>query len=424
MTQAQISCGIDFGTSNSTCAVFNGAEVISVSLEGDNTVIPSAIFFSSEDRSTYFGKAAIQRYVEGEEGRLLRGLKSILGTSLMDERTVVGNKSRSFVDILSIFIGNIKSKADEFAGKSIENVVMGRPVHFHDNNPSADDKSEAVLRGIAEKIGFKNIHFQYEPIAAAYSHEQALDEEKIALVVDLGGGTSDFTVIRLSPERKTRADRKDDILATSGVRIGGTNFDKSLSMGSFMPYLGLGSVYHSEFDKGKILEVSSKVYDDLSDWPFIHQAQGVKAIAQTNELLRTAAEPEKLSRLLAVQEKHQGHAFLQAVEQAKIKLTDVENYKADLSALGLNFGVETSQEDFVAFIQAMVERIEQSMDGCIAKAGCTNDDIGLVILTGGSSEIPVINEMVGLKFPNAKLSKDDKFGSVGRGLAYNAAQLF
>ena len=122
---------------------------------------------------------------------------------------------------------------------------MGRPVHFRDNDPSGDAQAQAELEKIARSVGFKHVAFQYEPIAAAFAHEQNLSSEKLAFVVDIGGGTSDFTVIRLSPTRKLKLDRSDDVLANTGVRIGGNDFDKDLSLKSFMPCFGLGSEYRS-----------------------------------------------------------------------------------------------------------------------------------------------------------------------------------
>lgn len=191
-----------------------------------------------------------------------------------------------------------------------------------------------------------------------------------------------------------------------------------------MPYLGFGSEYHSDFDKDKYMNIPPRVYHELSDWPLIHQAQSRKAIMETKALLRTASDPQKLQRLLGIQEDQLGHAFLQAIEHTKIQLTGVDRWVSDLSVLGLDFNVKTTREEFLQSINSQVEKIKQSMNECVSISGCQPSDISLVILTGGSSEIPVINEMVNNTFPNAKISKGDKFGSVGRGLAYNAATLF
>lgn len=419
----QISCGIDFGTSNSTCAVFNTDNVALVPLEKENPVLPSALFFS-RDNEIFYGKEAINAYVEGEEGRLLRGLKSVLGTSLMSERTVIGRKSMTFEAILSVYIAHLKHKAEVLLGADLKNIVMGRPVHFHDNDEAADRRSEDVLKKIAKRNGFKNIEFQYEPIAAAYAHERKITKETLALVVDLGGGTSDFTIIRLSPERANKHDRKDDILATSGIRVGGTTFDKALSLASFMPDLGLGSSYYSDFDDNQILPVPSRPYHNLSEWPLIYQGQSPKAIRETKSLLRTALEPEKLRNLLYIQEKSLGHYFLQMVEKAKIALSDKDVYNTDFSTLDIALRTLTTRDTFIHSITPLIERIQGCLDECLTLSGCSCEDINLVILTGGSSELPIINEMVSSKFKRASFSKDDKFGSVGRGLAYNAAQIY
>jgi len=416
-------CGIDFGTSNSTCSIFNGKTVEMVPLEGDRTVIPSALFFDTNGVDVLFGRDAFQAYMDGEDGRLLRGLKSILGTSLMFEKTLVGKKKRTFEDILSIFLSNIKTKADHFSGQNIKNVVMGRPVHFHDNNHDADKKSEDVLRQIAQNIGFENVSFQYEPIAAAYAHEQNIEKQTMALVVDLGGGTSDFTVMRLTPrhmKQETNSNnRQDDIFATSGIRVGGTNFDKNLSLAHFMPEFGLGGLYKSAFEKDKWFTMPSKIYHELSDWPFIPMAQTQAAILETQKIRKFAKDPDQIDRLLHIQNEHMGHALLKIVEQTKIKLSDVDHYAMSLNEVDIDRTVTVSRDDFLTSIDDLLCRIETSMLDCVSQSGYSKDDIGLIVLTGGSSELPAIQNLVHKHFPQAQLSKDDKFGSVGKGLVAN-----
>ena len=301
---------------------------------------------------------------------------------------------------------------------------MGRPVHFHDNDPDADAESEKVLREIAQKIGFKNIVFQYEPIAAAFAHERALRHDKLSLVVDLGGGTSDFTVIKLSPQRGVNQAREDDILSTSGVRIGGTNFDKRLSMSSFMPYLGLGGQFTSIFEAEKILDIPSTVYSELSDWPRVNFAQTQKAIRDVKDIRRTALAPDKLDRLIRLQEEKLGHTFLQHVEAAKIGLSDTATLSIAMDDIGFDFHVDLTKVRFEQDIADQIVKIEQTMDACLASAGVKAADIELVVLTGGSSELPAVNDMVSRKFCAADISTDDKFCSVGMGLAYYSAQIF
>lgn len=424
MTQSiKASCGIDFGTSNSTCAVFNDNGANLVPLEDGKLTLPSAMFFT-DDGIIFYGREGIRAYIEGEDGRLMRGLKSVLGTSLMNEKTAINRRYLTFVDILTIYIENLKAKAEAYVGSEVENVVLGRPVHFHDNNPQADEQSQKILEGIARSIGFKNIVFQYEPIAAAFAHEQRIQGEKLGLVVDLGGGTSDFAVVRLSSRKSLTEDRRSDILATTGIRVGGTNIDKSLSMAAFMPYLGLGTTYRSAMDSSKIMTVPPKAYLDLSDWPRINSVQTPLSIRETKDILRYALDPQKVMRLLKLQEAKAGHALLQSVEQTKIDLTVEEDVVRALSNIGLDFEVEVSRTFFEQSIADYIDRISASLDECLMNAQVHSQEVDLIILTGGSSELPIINRLVQRKFPNAQLSKDDKFGSVGLGLAYNAGQIF
>lgn len=417
------ACGIDFGTSNSTVAISKGAEKTLVPLEDGKTTLPSAVFFKDR-KAPLYGREAISAYMDGEEGRLMRGLKKILGTSLMEDKTQIGNRNVGFTEILKTFITHLKLRADEYTGDTIENVVMGRPVHFHDDNDAADTKSQSTLESIARDVGFKNIEFLYEPIAAAFAHEAKIKEEKLSLVVDLGGGTSDFTVIKICAANSKKSDRRDDILATSGVRIGGTTFDYRLSFKGFMPALGVGTKYRDDFDKKKLMLVPVSVYAQLSDWSLVNFAQTKKAIAETLDLKRRSLDAPKLERLLKLQQNHLGHALLAEVESAKIALTDSENYTAGLIDLGADFAVPVTRKEFEHAIHTDVEKVFAAVDTCLKDAGVTKEHIDLIILTGGSTELPIINTMVRALFPHAAISQGNKLDSVGLGLAYRAANIF
>ncbi|MEJ2125589.1 MAG: Hsp70 family protein, partial [Alphaproteobacteria bacterium] len=278
---SSLSCGIDFGTSNSTVAISNGkGSAKLVPTENGLPTLPSAVFFHHTGKQPIFGRSAINAYLDGEDGRLMRGLKKVLGTPLMDDKTVIQGRVVGFSDILAIYIKYLKDQAELHAGSEIRNVVLGRPVHFHDNRPDLDDRSAEVIETIARQVGFEEVHFQLEPIAAAFAHEANFDDEKLSLVIDLGGGTSDFTIMRLSCRYMNKPERKQDILATAGVRVGGTTFDYRLSTKYFMPQLGLGSEYKGEFDASKILTVPSTVFAEMSDWHLVHRTHTEKAIQE------------------------------------------------------------------------------------------------------------------------------------------------
>src|SRR6185437_2475505 len=236
------ACGLDFGTSNSAIGVVRQGAPVLAPLEGGDTLIPSAVFFDYENKgNVLFGAAAIDTYIGQHDGRLMRALKSILGSPLIDEKTALGSKMVALTEVVELFVRHLKERAQVFAGEELTAVVHGRPVRFVDDDDEADAKAQRVLGAIANRVGFRDVAFVYEPIAAAYHYEQSSTDEEIVLIADIGGGTSDFTVIRIGPERARKPDRTSDILANDGVRVGGTDFDSLLSLDAVMPLLGLGT---------------------------------------------------------------------------------------------------------------------------------------------------------------------------------------
>src|SRR5439155_19016467 len=205
-------CGLDFETSNTTVGTIERQVQVLAELEAGETTIPSAIFYEV-DGDVLIGRKAIAAYVDGAPGRLMRSLKSVLGTSLIDETTRLGRERTSFRDVIAYYLGAVKRRAEQTTGLELRDVVHGRPVHFVDNAPDSDRKAEETLRTIARGIGFDEVTFQFEPIAAALDYERQIASEEVALIADIGGGTSDFSIVRLGPERHGKADRAADILA-------------------------------------------------------------------------------------------------------------------------------------------------------------------------------------------------------------------
>ena len=253
-------CGLDFGTSNTTLGTIDGHVPVLAVLEAEQTAIPSAIFYEV-DGAVLIGRKAIDAYVAGTPGRLMRSLKSVLGTSLMDETTRLGRQRVGFRDVIAYYLGAVKRRAEQATGRELRDVVHGRPVHFIDNAPDADRKAEQTLKTIARDVGFDDVTFQFEPIAAALDYERQITSEEVALIADIGGGTSDFSIVRLGPERHAKANRASDILANDGVRIGGTDFDRQLSLGVVMPLFGFGSAMNRAG-----LDVPSSYFHDLATW--------------------------------------------------------------------------------------------------------------------------------------------------------------
>ncbi len=413
------SCGIDFGTSNSSIAIAKGQTVRLVAAEGSHVTIPSAIFFPPRSSMPSYGRAATELFFAKQEGRYMRSLKRILGSSLIRQGTLINGKAMQFDQIIALFLKNLKDKTGALVQHEIENVVMGRPVHFVDNDPAADHRAQEELKAIAHSIGFKQVAFQFEPIAAAFAHEANIKGEKLAIVVDLGGGTSDFTIIRLSNKYIHKKDRSSDILANTGIRVGGNDFDKNLSLAAIMPELGYKSTYGE-----KNLQVPLKLYHDLSEWSKINFLYTPKVVSQIRQLLHQSHDKRRLSRLLRVLEAETGHTLLASVEETKIALTGQQAHTASFDFMEDNLLMTITRAQFEEAIHHEAGRISNAAAQCLQLAGVTQRAIELVILTGGSTEVPLIQAVFKKLFPNAALTDENKLSSVGLGLAYDSQKKF
>ncbi len=419
-----ISCGIDFGTTNTAASlVVDDATPELLYLEEDKTTIPSALFFDT-DNQVYFGHKAMSMYTSGEDGRCMRSIKRILGSNLMNTDTYINNRRVSFIEILSYFLKNIKNKIDAKANYNVENVTMGRPVHFRDNDPKGDMQAEKELLRIATNVGFKNIEFQYEPIAAAFAHETKVQQEKLACVIDIGGGTSDFTVIRIGKNLIYKTDRKDDILASTGVRIGGNDFDKDLSMKCFMPTFGYGTKEGGQSCNDKILTLPTHPYFTMAEWSSINSMYNYKDLTFAKKMLYRAIEKDKVQRFVELIEKEKGYSLLNAVETSKIQLTQTPNVDVTLDFISDFPVISVSNENFNLSIQHDIKKIFNHIDECIKQAQIKPSNIDIVILTGGSTEVPLVQKLVSEYFPNAELSQENKLSSVSLGLAYDSMRKF
>jgi hypothetical chaperone protein len=267
-------------------------------------------------------------------------------------------------------------------------------------------------------VGFSEIAFQYEPIAAAFAYESQVRREELVLVVDIGGGTSDFALVRLAPERVGKADRRDDILASGGVHIGGTDFDKYLSLASVMPSLGLGSLLKSG------LLMPSAPYFNLATWHTINFAYTRKAAAQISELRREAAEPGKLDRLQSLVNQRAGHWLAMQVEEAKILLSHEEHSCMDLGRITPGETLRLQRADFDQAISALVDGIGASVNGLLRDAGVAAEAVDTVFFTGGSSSVPLLRSRIAALLPQARRVEGDVFGSIGTGLALDALRRF
>ncbi|MCC2974464.1 Hsp70 family protein [Massilia sp. IC2-476] len=418
-----LACGVDFGTSNSTVGWLSGGDALPgagalLSLEDGKATLPSVVFFNADDDQVSYGRAALADYLEGYEGRLMRSLKSLLGTSLIDGQTEVAGRALPFKALLGQFIGEVKRRAQQQAGREFSSAVFGRPVYFIDDDAQADRRAQDTLEEVARSVGFREIAFQYEPIAAAFDYESRIEREELVLIADIGGGTSDFSLVRLGPQRAGRAERRDDILANGGVHIGGTDFDKYLSLASVMPLLGYGSTLLSG------AAIPSSYYFNLATWHTINQAYTRKSIAQLADLVRDAAEPAKLTRLQKLIDERAGHWLAIQVEAAKIGLSASPAVEMDLDRLAPPETLVVTRETFEAAIGQLVDSVGATVLRLFSEAGVEPDAVDTVFFTGGSSGVSLLRERIAALLPRARKVEGDLFGSIGAGLALDALRKF
>jgi hypothetical chaperone protein len=414
------ACGVDFGTSNSTVGWLrpDARGSLLLPLEEDKATLPSVVFFNADENEFSYGRAGLDQYLAGYEGRLMRSLKSLLGSGAIDGQTEVGGRALPYRGLLSQFIGELKRRAERAANTSFPHVVLGRPVHFVDDDAAADRLAQDTLEDIARDVGFKEVAFQFEPIAAAFDYESRIAREELVLIVDIGGGTSDFSLVRLSPQRADRIDRRDDILANGGVHIGGTDFDKYLSLACVMPLLGLGGRLAGD------AEVPSGYYFNLATWHTINQLYTRKVWQQLQDVAREVAERERFARLLDVVEQRCGHWLALQVEGGKIALSAEETAVLDLQRLRPAERLELRRSEFDAAVGHLVESVEQTVAALLKQAGLRPADIDSVFFTGGSSGVQLLRRRIGALVPDARHVEGDLFGSIGSGLAIDAARRF
>ena len=414
-----LTLGIDFGTSNSAAALVGAdGQMHTIALDGDRAEMPTALFFASETHAVLYGSEAMQAYLTGTEGRLLRSLKSLLGTRLMDEYTAVNGHSIRFFDIVVLFFKELKRRCEVQVGQPLTRAMLGRPVHFVDDDADRDALAQETLGRAALEAGFTEIAFQLEPIAAALDYERRVSQETTALVVDIGGGTSDFTVIRLNPARSQIRDRTADILATTGVHIGGTDFDRLLDLSTVMPLLG----YRHIGTGGR--PVPNSVFFDLTTWHLIHQAYSRKAMHFAKELWTDYTDQTLHSRLMDALEGQHGHRMLAGVEAAKIACSiSGADALVDLDFLGHgpseHLGASVSAAGMADTLQQALTQVVECAQLCVQRSGLGAVDA--VYLTGGSSALRPLVDALRAAMPGATLVEGNRFGGVAAGLGYAGA---
>jgi hypothetical chaperone protein len=420
MNAAPAFCAIDFGTSNSAVAIPGDHAMHLVELEPGQRTMPTAVFYFAEGRHDAdgppraFGRAAVAAYIEGHDGRLMRSMKSILGSPLIDQTTDVGGgRGAKYSDIVAGYLKRLRRLAGEPT-----RAVLGRPVFFVDGEPARDATAQAQLEACARAVGFSEVHFQYEPIAAAFDFEQQATREQLVLVADIGGGTSDFSIVRVGPARMARLARRDDILASHGVHIAGTDFDRHIELAGLLQEFG----YRATGPTGR--EVPSGIFFDLSTWHLINTCYSPLRVAEWRGMKSWFSDVRQHARLMTVLEERLGHELAARAEGAKIAISGGADTTVDLSHVEPGLVLPLSEKTAVDALRADLDRIIATAHETVAQAGLRPDQIDALYFTGGSTGLRLLVDGMAAGFPAAARVTGDRFASVATGLGLHAQRLF
>jgi len=410
--------GIDFGTTNSALSIFNEEtkEII------DTISIPSLIYFTEAksviDGENYVvGEKAIDAYLsDGMKGRFIKSIKQILSRTTFTE-TRIHNKRYTASDLVTLILKDLKSKADQITGIDGTKAIIGRPVFFDDENTQKDTLAQTRLKKAAENAGFIDVRFQFEPIGAAFAYEKNIHKKERVLVADLGGGTTDFTYLILDPNKVGSKDRKNDMIASGGIYIGGDSLDSAFMWDKGTPYFGKNTTY--EATPGKVLNVPKSLFANICTWDKMNFFNGLKIQKEIEEYYYYSKNDPKFKNLITLIENNLGYSLFQSIEKTKIALSTMGKTHFSYSNMEIEIDESISLEQYNAIIDRDVKKIENYLNQFLETYQIKPEEIDCLFLTGGTSLVSAIQQLFKSKFPQIPLNSGDNFKSVAKGLAYS-----
>ncbi len=413
---APATLGIDFGTSNSAAGLSVAGQPYLIELEPGESSLPTAVFFDAGEGRMRIGNSAIRALTAGEEGRFMRALKSLLGTPLLHEERRLGGQRMTFADVIARFLSEVKSRAEAQTRMTFTHALSGRPVRFHSKDDARNARAEEDLRACYKRAGFEDVRFMLEPEAALRATRP---HAGVGLIVDIGGGTSDFTAFSQKDDGATQ------ILASHGIRLGGTDFDQRISLSKAMPLLGRGSQIRDSFGPGT-LPAPNRIFNDLSSWqmiPFLYTPEELRA---ARDLARHAVEPEKLARLVATLEDQLGHDIAFAVERAKIAVNQPGTVSAPVSLTVLERGLQAplTNDELSDLLGPQMEELTKAAEDTLQMAGLSSEDVGRIVLVGGSALLSSLQTQMQILCPQATMESGQALTAVADGLATAAPTAF
>jgi hypothetical chaperone protein len=413
------SIGVDFGTTNTVVAVgggSGGAQLVAFDTPtGPDPTFRSTLSFH-QDPSELTGRAvnagpwAIEAYLDDpRDTRFIQSFKSYAASPLFSETRILGRRY-SFEDLLSTFLLRLRDTGGAALTAQGGRVIVGRPVRFVG---AAPDPALALRRyqTAFARLGFGDILYVHEPVAAAFYFARRLEEDATVLVADFGGGTSDFSIIRFERRDGALASRP---LGQSGVGVAGDAFDYRIIDNLVSPALGKGSSYR-DFDN--ILSVPSRYYASFARWDQLALMQGSRDLRDIRGLVRKSLEPEKLERLIELIEGNHGYPLYQAVSRLKETLSTETTARFRFRAGDIAIEQTVERSAFTGWIAQELAAIEGAVDEALADADLKPDQIDRVFLTGGSSFVPAVRALFTARFGEAKIASGSELESIASGLA-------
>ena len=410
--------GIDFGTTNSVVARTSDSVVVDLvrfaGPDQTSAVFRSALCFWQDDAlrgglGHEAGPWAIAEFLADPQGsRFLQSFKSVAASATF-EHAPVFTKRLGFEELGQRFLDHLVDHAGDAMRDLPERIVVGRPVRYVGARP---DPALARLRydGMFARLG-REIHYVYEPLGAAYGFASRLSDPATLLVADFGGGTSDFSIVRVeAPD----APRRCVPLASAGVGIAGDRFDFRIMDQLVLPLLGKGGTYRS-FDK--VLEIPPGHFADFSDWSRLALMRNRRTLGELAKLRMAATDPDAIGRMIAVVENELGYGLYEAVSAVKRDLSSQTHAAFVFEGEGLSVSADISRADFERWIAPELAELEAGVDRVLARAGLAASEIDHVFLTGGSSLIPAVRGLFEQRFGETRIASGDELTSIAHGLA-------
>ncbi|TAU82829.1 Hsp70 family protein [Rhizobium leguminosarum] len=411
--------GFDFGTTNTVLAMADGGATRSMaftSAEGTADSMRTALSFMKDAQlgasalKVEAGHAAIRQFIDNPgECRFLQSIKTFAASALF-QGTLIFAKRHNFEDLMEVFVRRLRNYAGDNWPSDVSRIVTGRPVHFAGASPDPALATERYNEALS-RFGFPEIHYVYEPVAAAFYFAQNLKRDATVLVADFGGGTTDYSLIRF----ETVAGKLTATpIGHSGVGVAGDHFDYRMIDNIVAPLIGKGSHFKS-FDK--ILEVPSNYYSSFGRWNQLSIFKTTREFEDLKKLVRTSLEPEKLETFVDLIDHDEGYPLYQAVSATKMALSASEEAPFDFAPLGRGGHRSIKRSDFEGWIADDLARIEGALDDVLDKTETKPSEIDKVFLTGGTSFVPAVRRIFTERFERDRIESGGELLSIAHGLA-------